>query len=89
MISKNEDQSLSIERRLVDIYSGEVNLWINKNFREIKAGNKFRMFDPVTKEPIKNSLGETEFVADTDAYLAPHKELKKTVYHVQIKGNNE
>ena len=85
LFAKEEKLSEAVleDRRIVEIFL--VDSWHRAYFREIKEGDKFRLFDPKSKEPIKNSLGETEFIADTDAYLAKHKELKKFVYHVQIK----
>lgn len=60
--------------------------WKKSIFKDLKEGNTFRLTDPKTKQFIKNSFGETEFVANTDAYLTKHKTLRITVYHVQIRG---
>lgn len=83
----NKSQATPEEQRLVDIWlDGK---WIRTQFKEIKEGDTFRLFDPKSNEPIKDQFGNTVFVANTDVYLAVHKELKNVVYHVQIKGKEE
>jgi hypothetical protein len=41
--------------------------WHDIDFKDIKEGNIFRMFES-TGEPVYDNKGETEFVADCDAY---------------------
>jgi hypothetical protein len=83
-LDPKESQVVLEDRRLVELLLDGG--WHMIYFREIKEGDRFRMFDSKTEEPIKNSLGETEFIATTNAYLAEHRELKTITYHVQIAG---
>lgn len=44
------------------------NEWVDTNFRELKAGDTFRLFEPGTGAPVRYR-GRTDFIADTDAYI--------------------
>jgi hypothetical protein len=41
--------------------------WHDIEFKELKDGDIYRMFES-TGEPVKDNNGETEFVADSDAF---------------------
>ncbi len=42
--------------------------WIDIEFEEIRAGNRFRLFES-TGEPVVDENGKSEFIAKTDPYI--------------------
>ena len=44
--------------------------WKDISFRELKAGDKFRMFDPPENSPVVDNSDNSEWIALSDAYLS-------------------
>lgn len=45
------------------------NEWQDINFKDIKDGQKFRLFEPDGKVVQDNRNGDTEFITASDSYL--------------------
>jgi hypothetical protein len=58
------------DERVAERYfvNGEKQGWEKINFREIKKGDLFRLFEP-TGEPVISEFGEIEFLAFKNAYI--------------------
>jgi hypothetical protein len=58
------------DERVAERYfvNGEKQGWEKINFREIKKGDLFRLFEP-TGESVISEFGEIEFLALKDAYV--------------------
>lgn len=41
-------------------------IWTEVNFRDLKIGDKFRMFDPPELSPVKDNEGYTEWFVTTN-----------------------
>jgi hypothetical protein len=78
-----ESQAEPEDRRLVEVTRDDGNFH-STDFKDLKKGDCFSMFDHKTKQPIMDVYGNMTHVASTDAYLAKHKTLGITVYHIQI-----
>lgn len=43
--------------------------WIVVDFKDLKEGDKFRMFEPTGEPVVDKEFNETEFIAKCDAYI--------------------
>ena len=79
----SKDMGLNTIYREAEVFSNMTNSWVPIDFRSLKKGNRFRLFEPDTREPVQDDGGNREWHCASNAEMDPDT----GVYYVNVENN--